>query len=95
MLDNYSASFCVIFKIFAQSAVASNQEKFSPQSIFWEVLGVFEPEFTTKTNEMALRLGIIKNIIENYKRTITFESTHGNGTTFRVLYQLQTHKTKL
>ena len=33
---------------------------------------------------MGLGLGIIKNIIENYKGTITFETQYGKGTTFTV-----------
>ena len=45
---------------------------------------VFEPKFTTKTSGMGLGLGIIKNIIENYKGTITFETEIGQGTTFFV-----------
>ena len=45
---------------------------------------VFEPKFTTKTSGMGLGLGIIKNIIENYKGTITFETELGRGTTFIV-----------
>ena len=45
---------------------------------------IFEPKFTTKTSGMGLGLGIIRNIIENYRGTITFESTHGAGTTFTV-----------
>jgi signal transduction histidine kinase len=45
---------------------------------------VFEPKFTTKSSGMGLGLGIIKNIIENYKGTITFESNKGKGTTFMV-----------
>ena len=45
---------------------------------------IFEPKFTTKTSGMGLGLGIIKNIIENYKGTITFETKLGKGTTFIV-----------
>lgn len=45
---------------------------------------IFEPKFTTKTSGMGLGLGIIKNIIENYKGTITFESHPGKGSTFIV-----------
>jgi signal transduction histidine kinase len=45
---------------------------------------IFEPKFTTKTSGMGLGLSIIKNIIENYNGTITFESKEGKGTTFTV-----------
>lgn len=45
---------------------------------------VFEPKFTTKTSGMGLGLAIIKNIVENYKGTIRFESEPGAGTTFTV-----------
>ena len=45
---------------------------------------IFEPKFTTKNSGMGLGLGIIKNIIENYKGTITFETQYGKGTTFTV-----------
>jgi signal transduction histidine kinase len=45
---------------------------------------IFEPKFTTKTSGMGLGLGIIKNIIENYKGTITFETEPEKGSTFMV-----------
>ncbi|MBU3680628.1 MAG: GHKL domain-containing protein [Flavobacterium sp.] len=45
---------------------------------------IFEPKFTTKSSGMGLGLGIIKNIIENYKGTITFASQLGKGTQFTV-----------
>jgi signal transduction histidine kinase len=45
---------------------------------------VFEPKFTTKSSGMGLGLGIIKNIIEGYKGSITFETQTAKGTTFMV-----------
>ena len=52
---------------------------------------IFEPKFTTKTSGMGLGLGIIKNIIENYKGTITFESNFGKGTIFTVSLPIVNH----
>lgn len=45
---------------------------------------LFEPKFTTKTSGMGLGLGIIRNIIENYRGTITFDTEVGKGTVFTV-----------
>lgn len=45
---------------------------------------IFEPKFTTKNSGMGLGLGIIRNIIENYKGKINFISAPGKGTTFTV-----------
>ncbi|HUH25746.1 MAG TPA: ATP-binding protein [Flavobacterium sp.] len=45
---------------------------------------IFEPKFTTKTSGMGLGLGMIKNMIEGYKGTITFKTVAGKGTTFYV-----------
>jgi two-component system nitrogen regulation sensor histidine kinase NtrY len=60
--------------------VADNGIGIQPQDIH----RIFEPKFTTKSSGMGLGLGIIKNIIENYKGTITFETEFGKGTTFTV-----------
>ena len=45
---------------------------------------IFEPKFTTKSSGMGLGLGIIKNIIENYKGSISFDTEYGIGTRFTV-----------
>jgi two-component system nitrogen regulation sensor histidine kinase NtrY len=49
-----------------------------------DISRIFEPKFTTKSSGMGLGLGIIKNIIENYKGTITFDTELGKGTRFTV-----------
>lgn len=49
---------------------------------------VFEPKFTTKSSGMGLGLAIIKNIIENYHGTITFETEPNTGTEFLVSFPI-------
>lgn len=45
---------------------------------------IFEPKFTTKTSGMGLGLGMVKNIVENYKGSISFTSQLHKGTTFTI-----------
>lgn len=47
---------------------------------------IFEPKFTTKTSGMGLGLGMVKNIVENYKGTIEFTSQEAKGTVFIVKF---------
>ena len=47
---------------------------------------VFEPKFTTKSSGTGLGLGMVKNIVENYKGTITFTSKEGKGTVFTIRF---------
>ncbi|MDP5158509.1 MAG: ATP-binding protein [Flaviramulus sp.] len=50
---------------------------------------VFEPKFTTKTSGMGLGLAMVKNIVETYKGTISFNSQKDVGTTFKVSFPKQ------
>jgi len=45
---------------------------------------IFEPKFTTKSSGMGLGLAMVKNIMETYGGTITFNSKEGEGTVFKV-----------
>ncbi len=47
---------------------------------------IFEPKFTTKSSGMGLGLPIVKNIVETYNGSVTFNSVEGKGTTFRVVF---------
>lgn len=47
---------------------------------------VFEPKFTTKSSGMGLGLPMVKNIVENYKGTITFTSKINKGTIFEIIF---------
>lgn len=46
---------------------------------------IFEPKFTTKTSGMGLGLAMVKNIVETYNGTITFETEKDKGTKFIVV----------
>ncbi|GLB53130.1 two-component sensor histidine kinase [Neptunitalea chrysea] len=50
---------------------------------------IFEPKFTTKTSGMGLGLGMVKNIVETYKGSITFTSKLHMGTVFTVSFPKQ------
>jgi len=45
---------------------------------------IFTPNFTTKTGGMGLGLAMLKKIVETYEGDITFNSSKGKGTTFKV-----------
>ncbi|TNJ47249.1 GHKL domain-containing protein [Tamlana fucoidanivorans] len=47
---------------------------------------VFEPKFTTKSSGMGLGLAMVKNIVETYNGSISFDSKDGEGTTFNVSF---------
>ncbi|UKM65668.1 ATP-binding protein [Flavobacteriaceae bacterium GSB9] len=47
---------------------------------------VFEPKFTTKSSGMGLGLAMVKNIVETYNGSISFETEKGKGTTFTVKF---------
>ncbi len=46
---------------------------------------IFEPKFTTKSSGMGLGLPMVKNIVEAYGGTITFESILNQGTLFKIV----------
>ena len=50
---------------------------------------IFQPKFTTKTSGMGLGLPMVKNIIETYRGTISFETHLGEGTTFTLTFPKQ------
>jgi PAS domain S-box-containing protein len=53
---------------------------------------VFNPFFTTKSSGTGLGLALAHKIIENHGGSITFRSTPGVGTTFRVVLPLQAER---
>ncbi len=53
---------------------------------------VFEPKFTTKSSGMGLGLGMVKNIVETYKGSISLTSQQGKGSVFTVRFPKANHK---
>jgi nitrogen-specific signal transduction histidine kinase len=49
---------------------------------------LFDVNFTTKTKGMGLGLIVVKNVVEQAKGTIDFNSIEGEGTTFIVSFPL-------
>lgn len=49
---------------------------------------IFSPHFTTKQDGNGIGLTIVKNIVESYDGTITFQSKENEGTTFYISLQL-------
>ncbi|MEA1786596.1 ATP-binding protein [Arenibacter sp. GZD96] len=47
---------------------------------------IFEPKFTTKSSGMGLGLGMVKNIVETYKGSISFTSQKNKGTVFTLKF---------
>jgi signal transduction histidine kinase len=45
---------------------------------------IFEPKFTTKSSGMGLGLAMVKQIVENFKGTISVNTMLDAGTTFTV-----------
>jgi two-component system nitrogen regulation sensor histidine kinase NtrY len=54
---------------------------------------IFEPNFTTKSSGMGLGLALVKNLIENFGGTISFESTT-SGTEFTIVLPLSNPETQ-
>ncbi|KOS07170.1 histidine kinase [Flavobacterium akiainvivens] len=84
-MDEYQPHPRVVVHVFRQGDRAKITVKDNGKGISVEDKSrIFEPKFTTKSSGMGLGLGIIKNIVENYHGTISFESTPGVGTMFTV-----------
>jgi signal transduction histidine kinase len=54
-----------------------------------EAESIFLPNFSTKTSGTGLGLAITKKIIEEHSGSITFDSTVGKGTTFKITFPLK------
>jgi signal transduction histidine kinase len=55
---------------------------------------IFEPLFTTKIKGIGLGLALIKEIVQKHDGTITFESTVGVGTKFKIVLPLNTESSE-